>query len=310
MIGIHDMNITALDLNLLKVFSALYEQRNVTRAADLIGLAQPSMSNALSRLRAVLEDELFVRTPGGMVPTPRADRLAPQIDEALALISEAIAKTRNFDPHTATGVLKISAPDNLTLMLAPMLAAHLATKAPNLNLRFFPFNKDTIFQQLDRGEVDTALSRFKDISPRFLQSDCGLDRFVVLARRTHPVFQVGLTLDRYCKADHVLVSFSSDRRGAIDEHLDTINRQRRVALVLSQFSIVPKIIAQTDYLATVPESVAISLCANENCATIPLPFEFETWTTQLVWSNRTDADPAKRFVTQAITSLLSGQHSP
>lgn len=300
---IDKMNISALDLNLLKAFSALYQHRNVTRAAATIGLAQPSLSNALARLRAVFEDELFVKSSRGMVPTARAEALAPSIMSALDLIAKALSEGAPFDPLTTSATVTIAAPDNLVLSIAPNLAAKLAKVAPRFDIRFVPFEKDDVFASLDSGTADIALSRFAAIPARFHQRDWLTDRFVVIAREGHPAVQRGLSLDGFCHADHVLVSFRADARGAIDESLAALGRQRNIAMVMSQFAVVPDIIARTNYLATIPESVANHLSDRAGCVCMPLPLDQEEWDNQMIWSGQTNADPAKRFAVETLLRL-------
>lgn len=294
------MNVSALDLNLLKAFAALYAERHVTRAGAAIGLAQPSMSNALSRLRAVLDDQLFVKTPKGMVPTPRADSLAPKITAAMVLIEEAFENPQPFDPATTAATITIAAPDNLVMGLAPPLAAHLAEVAPSFDIRFAGFEKDQTLRALDRGDVDMVLGRFENLPARFYQRDWMTDSFVVIAREGYPFGKGGLTLECFCKADHVLTSFRPDNRGAIDTYLTSLGKTRRVSMVVSQFAVVPDIIARTDYLATIPSTVATTLAKRTGCEIFPLPFEQDNWTNTLVWSAQTQADRAKRFAVDAV----------
>lgn len=137
------MNINTLDLNLLKTFDALYRERNVTKAGNVLGLAQPSMSNALNRLRAVFDDPLFLRSPGGMQPTERAEQLAPAIEKALHDIRELVQPAKAFNPETVELALVIACSDNLTLRIGPLLAAHLQKHAPGIDLRFVPIDKKT-----------------------------------------------------------------------------------------------------------------------------------------------------------------------
>ncbi|MEO0915930.1 MAG: LysR family transcriptional regulator [Pseudomonadota bacterium] len=300
MIFIDAMNVSALDLNLLKAFDALYTERHVTRAGEAIGLAQPSMSNALSRLRAILGDPLFVKTPQGMMPTPRADTIAPKVSAALALISDAFEDTKPFDPATTVARITISASDNLVTSLAPRLAAHLAQVAPSFDLRFAPFEKDDALKALDQGDVDIVLARFTELPARFHRQEWMTDSFVVIARKGHPLLQSGLTLDNFCSAGHVLTSFRADSRGAIDDGLARLGRSRHISMVVSQFSVVPDIIAQTNYIATVPATIAESLAERAGCEIHSLPISQKNWAIALVWSAQTNADPAKKFAVDAV----------
>ncbi len=170
-----------------------------------------------------------------------------------------------------------------------------------------PFEKNSVFAALDAGATDIAISRFARIPARLYQRDWMSDRFVVIARRDHPAVQAGLTLSQYCDADHLLVSFRADARGAIDESLDALGRRRNIAMVVSQFAVVPNIVVRTDYLATIPQSVAADLAKQAGCICLPLPLDHEEWTNQIVWSAQTNADPAKRF---AVETLLEFQKTP
>ncbi len=301
------MNVASFDLNLLKAFAALYAERNVTRAASRLGLAQPSMSNALARMRALFDDALFVKTPQGMVPTERAEALAPKVDAALALVAEALDAPAPFDPASARGTITLAAPDNVVLGLAPALACRVEEVAPGLDLRFGGFNKDVVMGALDRGEADLAIGRFAEIPARFHQRVAGRDRFVVIARADHALAAEGLSLDGFCAATHILVSFRHDGRGAVDSALAALGRSRRVGLVLAQFAVVPDIVARTDHIATIPESVAGALAARAGCAIHPLPLAVDPWQMRMIWSAVANADPATRFVIDTIEAMGRGR---
>lgn len=300
---IRPMNVSGLDLNLLKAFAALHEHRHVTRAGAAIGLAQPSMSNALSRLRALTGDALFVRAPGGMVPTPRADAMAPRVAQALALAGEAFADPAPFDPGAAQASVRIAAPDSVALTLAPALAARLAIEAPGIDLRFLPVDKRSLWAEMDRDAVDLAVGRLTDVPARFERTDGPRDEFVVISDGSGAA---EMTLKRYCAAPHVLVSLAGDGRGAVDDALAALGRTRRVALVVAQFSVVPAVVARTGHLATIPASVAETLVRGTGCAVHPLPLDLPDWSLCLVSTARARADPAKRYVATVANEVLAG----
>jgi DNA-binding transcriptional LysR family regulator len=289
------MNILSVDLNLLKAFAALHAERHVTRAGARIGLAQPSMSNALSRLRALFGDELFQRTPTGMIPTARALELAPQIDAALALLDRALERTPAFDPATAQGTVTLATSDNLMLTLAPPMLARFRSVAPGLDLRLRDLDKTTIWGELDRGEIDAAIGTFAAIPARFRSRPFLTDEFVCIARSGHPALTGGLTLKAFVALPHILTTLGRDATGAVDDALRSHGLSRRVAMTVTQFSVVPDLVRQSDCIATIPQSAARHLAERSGCDLFPPPLPLSHWTMTLVWSAASQARPAIRF---------------
>ncbi len=302
------MNIKALDLNLLKVFDALYRERHVTRAGRAIGLAQPSVSNALGRLRDVTGDQLFLRTPAGMVPTDKAHAIAPQVQQALALIVAAMVPEPAFDPDTARAEITLAAADVVVLQLGVAIARHFSAAAPGFDFRFRPMDKDTVFGALDRGALDGAIGVFADPPARFHHRLLYRDSLVCVARRGHPALAAGLSVQRFAQLPHVLMTLRGDAQGAVDDRLRALGLQRRVALTVGQFTVIPDIIAQTDYLAAMPASIADALAARAGCAVYPMPFDRDiAWTVSMLWAHTT---PASRFAIAGIERVAQRLNSP
>lgn len=306
MIIIPWMNINAVDLNLLKVFAALYGERHVTRAGALIGLAQPSMSNALARLRALFDDALFVRTPGGMVPTERAEALAPQIDAALGLMARALVAPERFDPLTAEAEIALASSDNIVLTHGPAIIRHFQTVAPGFDLRMRTLTKDTLWADLDSGATDIAIGTFAQIPARFHRRDWSDDAFVCIARNGHPALCDGLTLEVFATLAHILTTLNRDSTGAVDAALARMGKSRRIALTVTQFAVVPDVVAQTDCIATIPRSVAGRLAGRSGCTIHELPLTIPAWTTQILWSATAHSDPARRFAVSEFARLRAG----
>lgn len=301
------MNVASLDLNLLKAFSALYAERHVTRAANAIGLAQPSMSNALSRLRGVFDDELFVRSPKGMIPTERAEALAPRIDAALGLITDALNQRQDFDPLTAQENLVIATPDNILLSLAPKLSSHFETVGPGFRFRFVSLLKETAFDSLDRGLIDVAIGHFPDLPARFYRAATAEDRFVVIARKGHPWAAAGCKLEDYCSKRHVMVTFNDDTVGRMDVELQKLGMEREIGIIVSQFSVVPHIVASSNQISTLPLSVAAPLAGMSGCEIHPLPIELPTWHLRMIWGTQAQNNTAKKFAINEVQALLNPQ---
>lgn len=297
------MNVLSVDLNLLKAFAALNSERHVTRAGARIGLAQPSMSNALSRLRALFDDELFQRTPTGMVPTARALELAPQIEAALTLLERALERVPAFDPVTAQGSVTIATSDNLMLSLAPAMLARFRSVAPSLDLRLRDLDKTTIWAELDRGEIDAAIGTFASIPSRFHSRPFLTDCFVCIARAGHPALAEGLTLQTFVAVPHILTTLGRDATGAVDDALRRQGLSRRVAMTVTQFSVVPDLVRQSDCIATIPQSAARNLAEHSGCDLFAPPLPLPTWTMTLVWSAASQARPVIRFALGELTTL-------
>jgi len=181
------MDIRAVDLNLLKAFVALTNERAVTRAAGRIGLSQPAMSHALSRLRGLFADDLFVRTPTGMEPTARAREIAPLIAAAIEHIEAALNLGVGFDPAKSAGIFTAGMAEYAEVALVGRLAEAFARHAARATLRLTPLTGTDAAEQLDRGAIDVAVAHLGTL-PTHVESMLLLrDPFVVVARRGHPI---------------------------------------------------------------------------------------------------------------------------
>lgn len=301
------MNISAIDLNLLKVFDAIFETRNVTRAGDRIGLAQPSMSNALSRLRRLFGDDLFVRTPKGMVPTPRAEALAPLVTEILDLVHRTVAVPTPFDPATAEGDVVITTSDNVTASLGVPLIDRMGRIAPNLNVQMLPLNKAHAYAALDDEATDLVIGTFADVPARFCVDQLYRDDLVCIARVNHPALGKGLSVRRFADLPHVLMTLNADRRGVVDDALKKVGLTRRVVLTVPQFLTIPEIVRQTDYIAAIPRSLAHAVAARCGCAIYPVPVPLPSWWVSLIWTRKGDATPMTRMVVEQVKAVASQQ---
>jgi DNA-binding transcriptional LysR family regulator len=248
------MNLRSLDLNLLVAFDALFAERNVTRAADKIGLSQPAFSNALARLRAALKDDLFIRMPDGMKPTPVAEEIAIGVHDALATLQQTLDPPK-FDPKTAQRTFRIESNDYLIAAYLPSLLALLAKEAPGIDLRFTPTTGRTQ-ERLDQQEIDFGVSAFGDLPERFAVQNLAEDSYVCLVRKRHELTQGKMTLQRFAACSHLLVSPRGDSRGFIDTALAEKGMTRRVGVVINQFSAAPALIAASNMVLTVPKRIA------------------------------------------------------
>lgn len=292
------MNINTLDLNLLKVFDALYQTRNVSRAAERIGLAQSSMSNALNRLRDQFDDPLFQRTPKGMEPTAKAEQLAGPIQHVLRDINMML-KPDVFDPAQVEERITIAASDLAVMTLAPGLVTRVSRLAPNITLSFVPLDKQIVFPQLDDGSLQLAIGTFNNVPAHLRRKTLSDESFMCIARHNHPGIKQQFSLDQYCELSHVLMTLNADQTGVIDSVLKKLGKQRHIAMTCAQFSPMPEIVANSDLIATVPLSLT-QAAERAGCTCYPLPFDMHRWQSELVCSQKFYSDPLGQFISDQI----------
>ncbi len=288
------MDIRAVDLNLLKAFDALMSERAVTRAAARIGLSQPAMSHALSRLRGLFADDLFVRTPTSMEPTARAREIAPLIGAAIEHVEAALNLGVRFDPAKSAGIFTAGMAEYAEIALVGPLARSFARQAANATLRLLPATGHEALEQLDRGEIDVAVAHLPHVPTHIDAKVLLRDPFVVVARKGHPITAQNLSLEDYAAQDHVLVSPRGDTSGALDRILVDFGLKRRIALLVATYLAVPVALAACDLVATVPRRTAEQIAAIAEIAIMPLPIDFSA-TVSMAWHHRTASDPAQAW---------------
>ncbi len=286
------MNLAAIDLNLLTAFEALLEERNVTRAGQRIGLAQPSMSSALTRLRALFSDELFIRTAAGMQPTARALALARPIGEALAQIRQTLAPDTAFDPATARRRLTIAVTDYGDLVVVPALVALLRQEASGIDLIVRPIGDAAAsLAALARGDIDALIGGHLPDSPRIVRRRLFEEDFVCICDKAHAV---PLTPDAYLRLPHALFSSAGGdgSPGVVDDILAMEGRKRRVAVTLAHVVAVPFAVAGTDLVATMARRVAGRFAGIAGVTLMPLPYDAPPFAIDLLHGRRAVTDPA------------------
>jgi DNA-binding transcriptional LysR family regulator len=259
------MNLAQLartDINLLVLFEVAYQERHLGRAAQRLGLTASAISHGLNRLRRLLHDPLFLRTPRGVVPTARATDLAEPVADILARVNAVLGSARPFDAKHSRRRFTIGAPDALSAIFLPSLLARIHTQAPGIDLAVreaFPNEMaltverawDAVRDRLEARTFDVAVIPAAKAVPRFARRRLGDTRFVIAARAGHPYLRKP-SLDRFCAAEHVVVSQIGDARGFIDAVLAKHKRERRVALTVPNFMLALALLPGTDLLAAVP----------------------------------------------------------
>jgi DNA-binding transcriptional LysR family regulator len=304
-------NFRTLDLNLLRVFDEVMAERSLTRAAQNLSLTQPAVSNALRRLRETLGDELLRRGGQGMEPTPRAVALWPAVREALRQLQESLVPS-TFVPQEATTAFSLAMADATAAELMPGLVTTLEAVAPGVSLRLVPLATRDPRRLLDDETVDLAVGYFPatlaDLTARaqvgkavaFAHQRMYEGQYVCVMRRDHPLTKGPFTLNRFCAARHLLVSFSGRPFGFIDEALATLGRERRVVLTVNQFFTAGRVVAKSDLLSVMPHHfVGISDLAN-NLVVRELPFAVPPIQVNAVWHLRTQHNSAHMWLRQIV----------
>ncbi len=304
-----------MDLNLLVVFDTLMAERNVTRAAARNGLSQPAVSKALSRLRYLFDDPLFVLRDRAMEPTARARELAGPIRSALADISKTLMLPAEFDPATIRATLRIATNDLYHTSLLPSLIQHLRAHAPGVDLQVRANDCSRLLEQLAAGEVDIAFAPLGAKSSEISAEPLWNDRLVTLVGASNPL-QEPMTIEAFAAAGHLVdaghVTVSPDGIGSsvVDAILAARGLRRRIVLVLPSSAGVPFVVAATDLIATLPSRIVKSLTPVPNVRVLTPPLPDVEVSPHMFWHRRSHADPLRMWLRAAIRRISASIWSP
>jgi DNA-binding transcriptional LysR family regulator len=304
-------NFRTLDLNLLRVFDEVMAERSLTRAARNLSLTQPAVSNALRRLRETLGDELVQRSGHGMAPTPRALAIWPAVRDALQQLQESLAPAE-FEPATASTTFVVAMADATAAELIPGLVDTLETEAPGVSVRVVPLTTRDPRRLLDEESCDLAVGYFPSVladltaraqsgeSTPFMHKRLYNGEYVCVMRREHPLASGPFTLNRFCAARHMLVSFSGRPFGFIDESLAALGRERQVVLTVNQFFTAGRVVANSNLLTVLPRHFVRVTGIEEQLVHRPLPFDVSPVHVDAVWHRRSQQRSAHMWLRQAV----------
>ncbi|HEY5634607.1 MAG TPA: LysR family transcriptional regulator [Burkholderiaceae bacterium] len=292
------MNFRTLDLNLLRVFDEVMAERNLTRAARNLAMTQPAASNALRRLRDALGDALVTRAGYGVEPTPYALAVWPAVRDALGQLRSAVLPDA-FDPATSRATFLLAMADATAALVVPALLAAVMKQAPGVSLRVRPLTTRDPRPLLESGELNAAVGYFPGATSGLvlgaMQADApevfGIERlysgeYVCVMRKGHPLAGKKLTLDAYCAAQHLLVSFSGNPFGFVDEALAAIHRTRRIVLTVNQFFTAGLVVAGSDLLTVLPRHFVRSTGLGDDIVVRKLPVAMPPVHVDLLWHRR------------------------
>ncbi|WP_114972287.1 LysR family transcriptional regulator [Rhodoferax ferrireducens] len=307
-------NFRTLDLNLLRVFDEVMTERSLTRAAQKLSITQPAVSNALRRLREALGDELIKRSGREMAPTPRALALWPAVRDALRQLQEVITPS-SFIPAEANTTFVLAMADATAAKLMPGVVEVMDRDAPGISIRVVPLTTRDPRHLLDAEAVDLAIgyfpAAFADLTARaqageavaFAHQRLYSGEYVCVMRREHPLASEPLTLDRYCAARHMLVSFSGRPFGFVDEALALLGRERRIVLTVNQFFTAGKVVAHSNLLTVLPRHFVNVTGFADQLVLRELPYPVPTVQVDALWHHRVHRVSAHEWLRETISAV-------
>jgi DNA-binding transcriptional LysR family regulator len=290
------VEIKDIDLNLLLVFDRLLVERRVSKVAENLGLTQPAISNALARLRKLLGDELFLRTPGGMEPTPFAEQLAEPVAYALGMIHSALNQRSTFDPAVSERVFTVGMTDIGEIYFLPSLMERLAADAPRVSLSTVRNTAVNLRDEMSAGHVDLAIGLLPQLKGGFYQRRLFRQRYVCLFRKAHRLDKRKISLQEFSAAEHVVVVSAGTGHGKVDELLERSGIERKVRLTVPHFVAVGHILHSTDMVATVPERFAQRMVEPFGLSYVNHPATLPEVAINLFWHAKHHKDSANQWL--------------
>ncbi|MGA0569759.1 LysR family transcriptional regulator [Variovorax sp. VNK109] len=296
------MHVKDVDLNLLRLFDAVFRARSVSRAAEMLGLTQPAASQGLTRLRALLHDPLFIRAPGGVQPTPKANRLAEPVRLALVGIEQALSETAAFEPAVAERTFHLHMSDSGEMRFLPALMAAVRREAPGVRLESRRMPREQITEALDNGLIDFAFGFLPTVKDT-RRTELIRDNYVVLLREGHP-----LSAERR-KGKALLAALKQLDFVGVRTHADTLRilqllkLQDRLRLVTDHFTVLPAIVRATDLAAIMPGVIARGF--DDGYALLEPDLPLRDFVVSLHWSRRFEIDPGNRWLRDLTVRLFA-----
>ncbi len=307
------MMLKNVDLNLLIYLDVLLREKNVTRAAEQLGITQPAMSNGLKRLRGIFNDPLLIRSSEGMTPTERALELQPALRTALFDLQKVLEPNQSFEPKESKRMYRIMASDYAEATLVPLLVKHMRELAPNIVLDFLT-PSDVSYKDMEQGRVDLAINRFNEIPESFHQVTVWEDSFSCLLNKNNPAVN-NFTLKAYLDAQHIWVSKTgmgvgfgmnpekSGQLGWIDKALLEKGEKRNISIFTRHYQMPALIAESNDLIATLPTRVALLQANNKRLVVLPTPFDIPPFELKMAWSPLLQHNPAHKWLRTLILNV-------
>lgn len=292
-----------LDLNLLVIFDAIMREGSVSRAASVLAMTQPAVSNAISRMRVSFGDPVFVKEGRGVVATPFAQSLWQQTRKHLQSLKDAV-DPQPFDPATTRQEFRIGVSDLTVDIYWSKLRQKIEQGAAGVDVLAVPFTSATMENMLLNAEVDFVISQATpSMAPQLRHIHLFDSYYACTMGNHHPLAHKPLQLEDFTQADHLMVSLSGDRQGIVDCMLSDLGLERRVAMTTNHFSVVPKLLRENTLIATLPFGAIFEYThCGELWVTKP-PIDIPIKPISLIWHERNERNPAHRWLRDAITCI-------
>ena len=299
-------SIDHVDLNLLRVFQAIVEERSLTRAGERLALSQPAVSYSLGRLRTLFDDALFIRTRAGMQPTPVALELAVIVGHALDTVRQALRYAERFDPLTSTRTYRLSLSDAGEMAYLPAICARLHDAAPHVKLIVEPLPVEEIEEALRSSQLDFAIGNLPELLPRTRYGVLFEESYVCMTREREDLPAGSkLKLDQFLAASHVQVRSLEHSHHALDDALRAKGVGRNIALAVPHFVALPGVLAVTDLLATLPERLAHILNRDDTFRIYALPVQLPKAAVTMHWHEHFHEDESIVWMRALMTNILT-----
>lgn len=310
--AIDHANLGRLDLNLLVALDALLTERGVTRAAARVGLGQSAMSHNLARLRALFGDELLVRGPEGMRPTPRALALAEPVRAALSQIQALMSRDEAFDPRTAERTFRVGLPDSTEVLLVPALLAHLCQAAPGIHLRLHNLDSAQLLDDLDADRLDLAVGfgAFAEGRAHHKRRLLLTETYLCMFNAERAGISAPISLEDYVRLPHLLTSLRRGERGVVDDALAGLGLKRTVVLTTPRFLAVPFLVARAPVVVTMHARLAHLFAAELGLSLSPPPVDLPEVSVSLLWHASHDLDPGHAWLRRTVARLAQEVATP
>lgn len=296
------MNIDQLDLNLLRVFDAVYTDRNVSAVATRLGLSQPTISHGLTRLRLTFKDPLFVRARGGVQPTPRAERLAKPVRDALARLQQALHDLDSFDPATSERTFQLELSDIGQMVFLPRLVEALSVPAPGVRLAAAQLAEAELAAALESAQVDLALGYLPFVGAEVLRAHLFEEAYVLMTRAEHPLAKrKKLSREMLAESGYIMVRLHAQ----VEKIMAELNLHPRVRVRAPHFLAVPHIVARTDLAVILPERVAACFADTGAFRVMQIPIKSPSFSVDMLWHRRYAADPGNAWLRQQIAGIFA-----
>jgi len=301
------LTLKPLDLNLLPIAVALYDDLSVSRTARRLGVSQPAISRALRRLRETFDDPLFVRRPTGIAPTPRGHAIVRAAREHLEALQHSLVSDEPFDPATSIRTIAIAISDVAELAFFPSVIEHFRRQAPKCQVRAVSLIDTQLEDALERGDVDVAAGYFPTLSARSFRSHrVSRHGFACLLRAGHPLWKRRLTLAAYLAADHVVIHSEGRSQELLERFIERHRLHRKAVVFTSHVLGVPFIVMDSDLVATLPYAVATRFASLTSKVVAALPPFDVTYDLKLHWHRRYDNEPRSRWLREQLVSVFRG----